>query len=255
MKEKRFNIFRRVTILVFSLITVLGLLFILITYLATTHYHQASTQLLNREVAAHIAKFTSPFENDGINKPKADSVFHDAMVISPSAEVYFLDTTGKVIAYHAEEEEIKLRNVRLANIKKYIESQGQIYIKAPDPKDPSDPKIFSAAEVFGKQKKLGYIYVILGSNRYESIMDLLFSSHISNLTIRSFIVIILLSIIISLLYLNRIKQSFNRIIGVLEKFEHGDYNARFKVKDLDELTPVKQLSIKWPIFFPQPSIV
>ena len=154
-----------------------------------------------------------------------------------------------------EKKEIKLRNVRLDNIKKYIESQGQIYIKAPDPKDPSDPKIFSAAEVFGKQKKLGYIYVILGSNRYESIMDLLFSSHISNLTIRSFIVIILLSIIINLLYLNRIKQSFNRMIGVLEKFEHGDYNARFKVKDLDELTPVKQLSIKWPIFFPQPSIV
>ncbi|MDQ3681661.1 MAG: hypothetical protein M3352_01145, partial [Bacteroidota bacterium] len=91
--------FRRITFLVFSLITVLGLLFILITYLATTHYHQASTQLLNREVAAHIAKFTSPFENDGINKQKADSVFHNAMVISPSAEVYFLDTTGKVMAY------------------------------------------------------------------------------------------------------------------------------------------------------------
>jgi uncharacterized membrane protein len=91
--------FKRISILVFSLITVLGLLFILLTYLATTHYHQASTQLLNREVAAHIAKFTSPFESDGINKRKADSVFHDAMVISPSAEVYFLDTTGKVIAY------------------------------------------------------------------------------------------------------------------------------------------------------------
>lgn len=238
MKEKKFNIFRRITIMVFSLITVLGLLFILITYLATTHYHQASTQLLNREVAAHIAKFTSPFEKDGINKRKADSVFHDAMVISPSAEVYFLDTAGKVIAYHAKEEEIKLRNISLENIKKYIASQGHEYIKAPDPRDPSDPKIFSAAEVFGKQRKLGYIYVILGSNQYESIMDLLFSSHISNLAIKSFIIIILLSIIISLVYLNRFKKSFNRMIGVLEKFEQGDYSARFKIKDQNELTPV-----------------
>ena len=238
MKEKKFNMFRRITILVFSLITVLGLLFIMITYLATTQYHQASTQLLNREVAAHIAEFTSPFEKDGINKRKADSVFHDAMVISPSAEVYFLDTTGKVIAYHANEEEIKLKNISLDNIKKYIARQGQEYIKAPDPREPSDPKIFSAAEVFGKQKKLGYIYVILGSKQYESIMDLLLSSHTSNLAIRSFVVIILLSIIISLFYLNRIKKKFNQVIGVLEKFEQGDYNARFKIKEQDELTPI-----------------
>jgi len=161
------------------------------------------------------------------------------MVISPSAEVYFLDTAGKVIAYHANEEEIKLKNISLDNIKKYIAGQGQEYIKAPDPRDPSDPKIFSAAEVFGKQRKLGYIYVILGSKQYESVMDLLLSSHTSNLAIRSFIVIILLSIIISAVYLNRIKKSFNRMIGVLEKFEQGDYNARFKVKDHDELTPVK----------------
>jgi len=239
MKEKKFNIFRRITVLVFSLITVLGLLFILITYLATTQYHQASTQLLNREVAAHIAKFTSPFENDGINKRKADSVFHDAMVISPSAEVYFLDTTGKVIAYHANEKEIKLKNIELDNIKKYIAGDGQEYIKAPDPRDPSDPKIFSAAEVIGKKRKLGYIYVILGSNQYQSIKDLLLSSHISNLVIRSFIVIILLSLIISLLYLNRMKKGFNQMINVLEKFEEGDYNTRYKIKEQDELTPVK----------------
>ncbi|MFN2438751.1 MAG: ATP-binding protein [Chitinophagaceae bacterium] len=231
--------FKRISILVFSLITILGLLFILLTYFATTHYHQASTQLLNREVAAHIAEFTSPFENDGINKRKADSVFHDAMVISPSAEVYFLDTTGKVIAYHAKEEEIKLQNISLDNIKKYLASQGQEYIKSQDPKDPSDPKIFSAAEVIGKRRKLGYIYVILGSNAYESIMDLLFSSHSSNLAIRTFVIIILLSIIISAVYLNRIKKSFNRMIAVLEKFEHGDYNARFEIKNQDEFTPVK----------------
>jgi signal transduction histidine kinase len=218
---------------------VLGLLFILITYLATTQYHQASTQLLNREVAAHIAKFTSPFENDGINKRKADSVFHDAMVISPSAEVYFLDTTGKVIAYHANEKEIKLKNIELDNIKKYIAGDGHEYIKAPDPRDPSDPKIFSAAEVIGKKRKLGYIYVILGSNQYQSIKDLLLSSHISNLVIRSFIVIILLSLIISLVYLNRMKKGFNQMINVLEKFEEGDYNTRYKIKEQDELTPIK----------------
>ena len=186
MTERRFSIFRRITILVFSLITVLGLLFIIITYLATMHYHLASTQLLNKDVAAHIAKFTSPFNDNGINKQKADSVFKDAMVISPSAEVYFLDTNGKVIAFHAPPNNVQLWQVSLENVKKYIAAQGKEYIKAPDPRDPLHPKIFSAAEVSGKKGKLGYIYVILGSKQYGNIMNQLFSSHISKLVVIAF---------------------------------------------------------------------
>ncbi len=159
MKEKQFSIFRRITIMVFSLITILGVLFIAITYLSTKHYHQASTQLLNKDVAAHIAQFTSPFDKNGINKQKADSVFKNAMVISPSVEVYFLDTAGTVVAFYAPEKDIRLWKVPLNNIQTYIVDSGKNYIKAPDPKDPGNPKIFSASEVVESGAKLGYIYV------------------------------------------------------------------------------------------------
>lgn len=238
MKKVQFNIFRRITILVFSLITVLGILFIAITYFATTHYHQASIQLLNKDVAAHIAKFTSPFENDTINKQKADSVFYGAMVLSPSAEVYFLDTAGNVIAFHASEKEIKLWKIPLRNINNYIASEGKAYIKAPDPRDPSYQKIFSAAAVYGKTKKLGYIYVILESKTSENIISTLFGNHISSLAVTAFAVIIVLSLLISAFYLARIRKSFNRLIGVLQRFESGDYTARFQTADRDELAPV-----------------
>lgn len=56
MKTKTFSIFTRIRILVFALITVLGILFMALTYYTTTHYHLASTQLLNKDVATHIAK-------------------------------------------------------------------------------------------------------------------------------------------------------------------------------------------------------
>lgn len=238
MKELQFNIFRRMVILVFSLITVLGILFTAITYFATTNYHQASTQLLNKDVAAHIAKFTSPFENGTVNKQKADSVFYDAMVLSPSAEVYFLDTAGRVIAFHAQPKEIRLWKLPLLNINQYITAQGREYIKAPDPKDPVHPKIFSAAEVYGENKKLGYIYVILDSKSSESIMSTLFGSHIGNLAVKAFAVIIVLSLLISIFYIMRLRRSFNRMIDVLQRFEGGDYTVRFHIKDKDDLAPV-----------------
>jgi hypothetical protein len=168
-----------------------------ITYLSTTHFHEASTQLLNKDVAAHIAKFTSPFENNGINKQKADSVFKNAMVLSPSAEVYFLDTTGNVIAYHAPEKEIKLRKLPLKQIHELINSKGEIYKKGPDPKEPSNPKIFSAAEVKNANGILGYIYVILTSKK--NLSGNLYTSYFSNLLVKAFCVIIALSIIFSII--------------------------------------------------------
>jgi signal transduction histidine kinase len=207
-----------------------------LTYFTTTNFHQASTQLLNKDVAAHIAKFSSPFENDKINKQKADSVFHDAMVISPSAEVYFLDTAGQVMAFHASEKDIKLWKVPLKNIETLIASEGTKYIKGPDPRDPDNLKIFSAAEVKSNEKKLGYIYVILGSN--ESVNQMLYTSYFSGLLVKVFLVIIALSIIFSLIYFNRIQRSFNRMLTVLEKFQNGDLTARFETKENDELAPV-----------------
>jgi len=238
MKTKSFSLFRRISILVFALITILGLLFMALTYYATTHYHLASTQLLNKDVAAHIAKFASPYDNNGINKQRADSVFKNAMIISPSAEVYFLDTAGNVLDFYGTKKDILAWKVSLKNIDKYLASKGQEYITAPDPRDPSHNKIFSAAEVSNKRKRLGYIYVILGSNEYRNVSDILFGSHISNLAIKAIIVIIILSIILSLLYIQKIKNSFNDMVTVLGKFENGDYNARFKTKDNDELSPV-----------------
>ncbi|HEV8082302.1 MAG TPA: HAMP domain-containing sensor histidine kinase [Chitinophagaceae bacterium] len=238
MKPKKFSIFRRITIMVFALITILGVLFMALTYYATTHYHLASTQLLNKDVAAHIAKFASPFDRFGINKRKADSVFKNVMILNPSTEVYFLDTAGNVMDFYGPNKEIKLWKVPLENIDKFILSKGEEYIKSPDPRDQSHDKIFSAAEVISKPKKLGYIYVILGSNEYRTVSEMLFSSHISNFAIKAFIFIILLSIALSLLYIQSIQKRFNRMVNVLEKFQNGDFNARFKIKDNDELASV-----------------
>ncbi len=238
MKQKRFYLLRRFSGVIFSLITVLGLLFISITYLSTTNYHQASTQLLNKDVARHVAEFTAAFTSAGINKKKADSVFKTAMIMNPNTEVYFLDSTGRVIYFEADEKEIKERKVALEPIRKYIAASGEEYIKGVDPKDPAHQKIFSAAEVESKDKTTGYIYIILGSEKSDGIMELLFGSHILNLAIKAFIVIILLSLLVSALYLRRVRKYFGQTTAVLERFENGDYDARFAVKPQDEMEPV-----------------
>lgn len=224
--------------MVFLLISFLGLLFIVITYISATYFYNASTELLNKDVAAHIAKFTSPFEEGGINKRKADSVFYSAMVVSPSIEVYFLDNTGKVIYYEAPDTAIKLWHIPLENIDNLIAAKGETYVTSPDPKYPDQYKIFSASEVYHDSKKIGYIYVILGSKEYNNINELLFKSHAGTLALQAFFIVVLLSVLLSFFYIKRLQRKYDAVLQVLEKYRQGYFETRFITQSQDEFAPI-----------------
>ncbi len=241
MRPRKRTIFSRIIALVFILVTVLGGLFMAMTYLIATNYFEASTQHLNKDVAAHIAKFTSPFEGDRFNQKKADSIFHDAMVLNPSSEVYFLDNTGAVIGYHADDTAvIKQRTISLRKIEAYLAAGSTEYIKGPDPRDPANPKIFSAAEVRSGGRRIGYIYVVLNSKGAHDAAQMLAGSQVGKLTLAASIAIILLSLLISVYYIGRIQRRFNGVLQVLDRFQQGDLAARFRVHSGDDLAPVTE---------------
>jgi signal transduction histidine kinase len=240
MRTKSSSIFTSIGFLVFSIIFVLGSVFIIMTYLSATHYYQATTQRLNKDVAAHIAKFTSPYSTQGLDRRIADSVFHDAMVLSPTIEVYFLDTTGNVMYYQAPDSAIQIRKIPLEKIKTHIQSQGMDYIKGPDPKNPETEQVFSAAEVKNDSGMLGYIYVILGSNEYRKVSQSLFDNHVLLLSIKVFAIIIVLSLLLSLLYIRRIRNNFRKIKVVLDQYKNGNYTTRLKTGNYNEFSSIAE---------------
>lgn len=237
MKLRSTGIFSRIGFFVFFVITALGVLFVVITYTATSEYYRASTQLLNKDIAEHIAKLSSPFTQEGINKKKADSVFYNTMIFSPNTEVYFLDTAGKVMYYHAPDSLIKQRQVPLDNIKTYL-SDPTHEIENTDPRDPSTPKIFSAAPVLIGNQRIGYIYVILASREYRNVAEFVFRSRVGGWATKVFFIIILATVIFSLLYASRLQRRFNHVVNVLDQFKEGDLNVRFNIGAKDEFFPI-----------------
>jgi signal transduction histidine kinase len=227
MKKEPFSLFRRIYFVVFLLIALLGLLFVGVTYVATTSFYAASTQLLNKDVAGHIAKFTSPYGRGGFDRQKADSVFYQAMVISPSAEVYFLDTTGRVIYFHGDTAEIQSWQVDLLALRRYLESGGLDYISGSDPRDVRHRKIFSAASVEGVRGtsaegvrgtsvegvrgRLGYIYVIFGNQQYRSVTQMLVNSRVTPAVLGAVALIVAVSLVITVLYIRRARRRFELI--------------------------------------------
>jgi signal transduction histidine kinase len=224
MKTSPFILFRRIYAVVFLLIALLGVIFVAITYIATTNFYEASTQLLNKDVAAHIARFTSPYGREGFDKDKADSVFYNAMVISPSAEVYFLDRAGRVIYFHGNATEIKAFQVSLTPIRSYLSSEGRRHIAGLDPRDPDHLKIFSAAPVEGPAGLMGYIYVILGSRQYRSVTQMLYSSRVTPVVLSTVLVVVAVSLLFTALYLRRIRLRFDEMVAAMgRRFREGDF--------------------------------
>ncbi len=237
MKIRRTGIFSRIGIFVFLIIAVLGVLFVYVTYTATSDYYQGSTQLLNKDIAQHIATLSAPFSSAGIDHKKADSVFNSTMIISPNTEVYFLDTMGNVKYYYAPDSLIKERKVPVAQIEAYLSDRLHL-IKNTDPRDPETPKIFSAAPVMIGDQKIGYIYVILVSKEYRNVAEFVFKSEVGGWATKVFFIIILATVIFSLLYTSRLQKRFNHVIHVLDQFKDGNLNVRFDIGEKDEFFPI-----------------
>jgi methyl-accepting chemotaxis protein len=237
MKTRPTGIFSRLGIFIFFVITALGVLFVVVTYNATSDYYQGSTQLLNKDIAEHISKLAAPYSKDGIDHKKADSVFNSTMIISPNTEVYFLDTMGNVKYYYAPDSLIKDRKVPVDKIETYLSDHLHL-IKNTDPRDPGNPKIFSAAPVTYQDQKIGYIYVILAGMEYRSVAEFVFKSQVGGWATKVFFIIILTTVIFSLLYTSRLQKRFNHVIGVLDQFKEGNLNVRFNIGERDEFFPI-----------------
>ena len=59
-----------------------------------------------------------------------------------------------------------------------------------------------------------------------------------NFAIIAFCIIIVLSVALSILYVNRLQRSFKKIIAVLNEYMKGDLNVRFKMNEKDEFAPI-----------------
>jgi signal transduction histidine kinase len=204
------------------------------TIVSARRYFETSHQRLNRDVAAHIAQFSSPFFNDTVSKQEAEKVFFNAMVMNPSIEVYLLNREGKILSYYAPEKELQLTTVALEPVRAFIASAGSEYIVGDDPRNRSAQKIFSAASIEKEAKPVGYIYVVLAGEAYDATMKTLLNGHILGLTTQSMVITLAATLLIGLGAFRLITRNLQAIIDTVEEFHQGDLQSRIKIKSRDE---------------------
>ena len=193
-------------------------------------------QRLNRELAQQTTDMIKPYIKNGVISQEAIAdIMHSMMVINPTVEVYLLDPQGKILKYVAPDKVVKLKRVNLTPIKKFLNDPAHGIIYGDDPRTPGEYKTFSAASIEQHGKLIGYIYVVLASQEYVSAAQMVMGSYILGLSIRSVIIILIISALVGLLAIWLITKKLNPIIDGIHQFRKGNLSARIPVKNEGEL--------------------
>ena len=228
----------RLAVLLSLLVILLVAAYSLLTGFTAIRYFKATHQRLNREVAAHIAEFSQPFVGMNVNYKATEQIFFNAMVTNPSAEVYLLDTVGRIMVYHSPPEKIKRQRVSLEPIRRFIQTHGLNFIQGDDPKKVDEQQVFSAAQVVDKGHLQGYVYVVLLGESYGTSLLELLKSYAVEWGLKTSLLMLVAAMAVGFLVFTLITRDLTRIIHTVKRFRDGDLMVRTHLKPASDLAPL-----------------
>lgn len=169
----------RLTLALFASFLAIGIFTAVLLVSSSRAYQQEVTQVMYKDLAAHVVDHYLKFENGVPDLVQAKQTFQDLMVLGPNFEFYLLDTQGKILSCTAEPAFLKRTTVNLEPIQTYLDqSVIERSVFGDDPRSVDREKTFSVAPVIVDGQLRGYLYVILGSEIFDRVSDLVWSSKI-----------------------------------------------------------------------------
>ncbi len=172
------SLFAKLTLTLLLLFILLSVLTISVTFFATDYYQQEVMQKLNGQIASHIVKESDILQEGQINHSALRQLFRSLMVLNPNLEIYLIDHEGEILEFSAPPWKVVRFSVDIEPIKRFLSGQTILPLQGDDPRDYDRSKVFSATAVPFKNKPDGYLYVILGGEEYDSIVDKIKNSYI-----------------------------------------------------------------------------
>lgn len=174
---------RKVAAILFALILLLGLIFIQLIGYSSRMYQQEVAQKLNSSLAENIIQEEALITKEQVNHAALKRLFHSLMVINPSIELYLLDSEGKILSFSAPPGRVKLDRVDLKPIKLFLRKETSYPLLGSDPRSDTRQKVFSAAAIPNAEAPEGYLYIILGSEAFDSVVSQINESYILQFTL------------------------------------------------------------------------
>ena len=212
-----------------KLVLVLFLLFIAIggTFLATAlytapMYQQEVSQQLNRDLAMYIVNEHVLIEDGKVQQDNLGQLFHKAMIINPSLELYLLDAEGRVMAHSMPPDKVKRKQVSLGPINAFLSDSKHGLIMGDDPVNNNRQNSFTVAPIDHEGNRQGYIYAILGSDKIGHITEVLQRSLIMKWSATAVVTALAFAFIAGLILFFFLMRKLRALSQSMQQFKHSD---------------------------------
>jgi signal transduction histidine kinase len=229
------SLYSRITLLLFSIFLILAGFFFLFFEQASRSTQNETSQKLYLQLAENIVNDLGVISNNHFDLKLIEEAFRTMMILGPNIELYVLDRTGKVITYSVPDARIKRTQINLQPIINFIDHKQRLPILGDDPRAEKRQKIFSAAAVYEENNSIGnkvadktligYLYIIIGGEDYDSILTALRLSNAWQIGIFGVASALGFLLIASLLLFYVLTRPLRQLTKEIKAFEKSDFTV------------------------------
>ena len=219
------SLYTKLVLVLFLLFITIGGLFLAAVMYTAPMYQQEVSQQLNRDLAMYIVNEHVLIENGEIRQDNLGALFHRAMIINPSLELYLLDANGEVMAHSMPPDKVRRKQVSLEPINTFLSGSRQGLIMGDDPTDTSRLNSFTVAPIDFEGQRQGYIYAILGSDKIGHISEVLQRSLIMKWSAGAIFTALAFAFIAALILFFFLMRKLRALSLSMQQFGHGDMQA------------------------------
>ena len=171
------SLYAKLSLSLLLLVVVLGMVLVSITHDTTDMYSQEVTQRLNQSIAMYVTDEEQLIVSGSVNQGAVEALASRAMTINPTVEIYVLDTQGLIVSHVMPPETIVKPRVTLTPLLRFLEGES-LPIMGDDPRNHAVQKVFSVSPIMDGGEVAGYLYAVLGGEKYDSIRAAVEDSYI-----------------------------------------------------------------------------
>ena len=215
------SLYAKLAFVLLGLFFLVGALLVVVSVYSTEMYQEEVNQKLNRTLAELIVSEEIVMKDNIVSDSGLKNLFSLLMVINPSIEVYLLDPRGKILAFSAEPGKVKRNQVSIDPITRFLRGTEPFPIFGDDPRSSDGKKVFTAARIPKDGALEGYLYVILGGETYDTVLQKVQGSYILRLSLWGIFVSILVAATAGLVLFGWLTRRLTRLTAAMKAYSDG----------------------------------
>ena len=220
------TLFARLGAALLLLVLLIGGGLFAVQQITTSLYYEEVTQRLNASIAMYVTGEMQLIEHGAVDQAALSLLGQRAMIINPTVEIYLLDPTGRILGHALPPDSVLTDRVDLEPVRELLAGDREMPLRGTDPRNLDRRKIFSAHPVMDDGELQGYLYAVLGGQKYDELADSVRGSYVQRLSLGALGAIVLAAFLVGLLVFGLLTRRLARLTAEVRRFSESGFDPR-----------------------------